>query len=107
MSTEHFGIGIVEMMAAGLIVIAHNSGGPKSDIVLPQHRKGTSNCAAMSTNGFLASTVHEYAEQIHNILSMELEVMNTIRKNATESAKRFTDEVFAESFATAMLDLKF
>ena len=32
---EHFGIGIVELMASGVIVVAHNSGGPKSDIVVP------------------------------------------------------------------------
>lgn len=32
---EHFGIGVVELMAAGVIPIAHNSGGPKSDIVVP------------------------------------------------------------------------
>lgn len=34
MWNEHFGISIVEMMAAGLIVIAHNSGGPVMDIVI-------------------------------------------------------------------------
>lgn len=33
MWNEHFGISVVEMMAAGLIVVAHNSGGPKMDIV--------------------------------------------------------------------------
>jgi alpha-1,2-mannosyltransferase len=33
MWNEHFGISIVEMMAAGLVVVAHNSGGPKDDIV--------------------------------------------------------------------------
>jgi alpha-1,2-mannosyltransferase len=33
MWNEHFGISIVEMMAAGLIVVAHNSGGPRLDIV--------------------------------------------------------------------------
>jgi hypothetical protein len=30
MRQEHFGIGIVEVMAAGLLTIAHNSGGPKT-----------------------------------------------------------------------------
>ena len=35
MWNEHFGIGVVEYMAAGMIAIAHDSGGPKSDIVLP------------------------------------------------------------------------
>jgi alpha-1,2-mannosyltransferase len=29
MKYEHFGISIVEMMAAGIITIAHNSAGPK------------------------------------------------------------------------------
>lgn len=35
MWNEHFGISVVEMMAAGLVVVAHNSGGPKMDIVVP------------------------------------------------------------------------
>ena len=34
MNQEHFGIGVVEMMAAGLLTIAHRSGGPLMDIVL-------------------------------------------------------------------------
>ena len=36
MWNEHFGIGVVEFMAAGVLTIAHNSGGPKLDIVVPQ-----------------------------------------------------------------------
>ena len=31
---EHFGIGVVEYMAAGVIPVAHNSAGPKMDIVV-------------------------------------------------------------------------
>jgi alpha-1,2-mannosyltransferase len=33
MWNEHFGISVVEMMAVGLVVVAHDSGGPKSDIL--------------------------------------------------------------------------
>lgn len=33
MKEEHFGISIVEMMSAGLITIAHDSAGPKMDII--------------------------------------------------------------------------
>jgi alpha-1,2-mannosyltransferase len=35
MWNEHFGIGVVEYQAAGLISVVHNSGGPKGDIVIP------------------------------------------------------------------------
>ena len=33
MEYEHFGISLVEMLAGGLIVVAHNSAGPKEDIL--------------------------------------------------------------------------
>ncbi len=33
MWNEHFGIGVVEYQAAGLISVVHDSGGPKGDIV--------------------------------------------------------------------------
>lgn len=35
MWNEHFGMVIVEYMAAGLVPVVHNSGGPKLDIVVP------------------------------------------------------------------------
>ena len=50
---EHFGIGIVELMAAGLVVIANNSGGPARDIIIPYHGQIT---------GKLATTKEEYAD---------------------------------------------
>jgi hypothetical protein len=34
MWNEHFGIGVVEYMASGCIPLAHDSAGPKMDIVL-------------------------------------------------------------------------
>lgn len=41
MWNEHFGIGVVEYQAAGLIGVVHNSGGPKRDIVIPIDGKPT------------------------------------------------------------------
>ena len=35
MVNEHFGIGIAEYMAAGLVPVANSSGGPLMDIVVP------------------------------------------------------------------------
>ena len=116
MWNEHFGIGIVEMMAAGLIVIANNSGGPKSDIVVPfndeQQRANsggdgaTSAVARLTTTGFLASSVDEYAGFMYRALTLDPKEAAAIRRNARASAKRFTDEVFAESFEKAILELK-
>ena len=108
MWNEHFGIGIVEMMAAGLIVIAHNSGGPKSDIVVPYpHIRQDNSSARTTTTGFLATTVEEYAERIHYIMSLDTNEVSAVRQNAMQSAARFTDEVFAQSFTTAMEDFQF
>jgi alpha-1,2-mannosyltransferase len=80
MRQEHFGIGIVEMMAAGLLTIAHNSGGPKTDIV------------EAGVSGFLATTVDEYATAIHQALA--LKDPQGMRQSAQESATRFSDQVF-------------
>lgn len=41
MWNEHFGIGVVEYQAAGLISVVHNSGGPKRDIVTAIHGEPT------------------------------------------------------------------
>lgn len=43
MWNEHFGIGVVEYQAAGLISVVNNSGGPKYDIVVPIDGQPTGN----------------------------------------------------------------
>ncbi|XP_048502756.1 GDP-Man:Man(3)GlcNAc(2)-PP-Dol alpha-1,2-mannosyltransferase-like [Beta vulgaris subsp. vulgaris] len=61
MTDEHFGISVVEFMAAGAIPIAHNSAGPKMDIVLEEEGHQT---------GFLAQSENEYVEAILEVLRM-------------------------------------
>ena len=51
MKYEHFGIAVVELMAAGIITVAHKSAGPKMDII----------GGAPEPVGYLADTVDEYA----------------------------------------------
>ena len=46
MWNEHFGIGVVEYQAAGLISVVHKSGGPKRDIVVPVGGLPTGTCLA-------------------------------------------------------------
>jgi alpha-1,2-mannosyltransferase len=94
MWNEHFGIGVVEMMAAGLLVVAHDSGGPKADIVTPFQGRQT---------GFLATSCEEYADAMNEALSMDEERMLQIRQSARTSAMRFSDEVFSVSFKTALV----
>lgn len=92
MWNEHFGIGVVEMMSAGLITIAHNSGGPKADIIVP-HK-----------TGFLAGSAEEYALAIDQAMQISsTDEGLTMRRAARDSAKRFSDKVFVDSFHHAFL----
>ncbi|CAN0144663.1 unnamed protein product, partial [Hapterophycus canaliculatus] len=63
MWNEHFGIGVVEMMAAGMVTIAHRSGGPAADIVVP--------LPDGRVTGFLATTPQEYAEAMARVFDQE------------------------------------
>ena len=55
------------MMAAGLMTIAHRSGGPLMDIVVED---------TGARNGFLAITSQEYAAHIAFIINMTEEVLH-------------------------------
>ena len=87
MTEEHFGIGIVELMAAGLITIAHNSGGPRADII-------------KKDIGFLCSSTSEYSETILKIASMnETDRINMAARARENVVDRFSGEIFAKKFA--------
>merc|ERR1711894_842892 len=73
MWNEHFGIAVVEMMAAGLITIAHKSGGPLMDIVDESDQQQT---------GFLATTDVEYATSILKIINMPSDLKTSIIEKA-------------------------
>lgn len=67
-------IGIVECMAAGLIMVAHKSGGPAMDIIF--QREG------LAPIGFLAADEMEYAYILKTILRMNPETRQNIRQAA-------------------------
>lgn len=98
MWNEHFGIGVVEMMAAGLITIAHNSGGPASDIIDLQ-----------KPTGYLATSKEEYADAMYSALrhGPESPANNRLRQNAQNSVeKKFSNKVFETSFQESILKSK-
>ncbi|KAF9929394.1 asparagine-linked glycosylation protein [Linnemannia zychae] len=93
MLDEHFGIGVVEYMAAGLVPVAHNSAGPKMDLVRPYNNEPT---------GYLASTPQEFADAIEKVLAagdatvdMQLRARNSVQE-------RFSEKVFEEGFEKCM-----
>lgn len=89
MWNEHFGIGVVECMASGAIVLAHDSGGPRMDIVIEWEGKPT---------GFLASDKKSYASAMETIFSLSPEERNVIRCNARNSVARFSEKTFESGF---------
>ncbi|KAM7380008.1 hypothetical protein PAMP_003337 [Pampus punctatissimus] len=93
MWNEHFGIGVVECMAAGTIVLAHKSGGPKLDIVVPYEGGQT---------GFLADSEDSYAAAMETILTLSPVDRLEIRRNARRSVERFSDQEFEACFLAAV-----
>ncbi|XP_061571483.1 GDP-Man:Man(3)GlcNAc(2)-PP-Dol alpha-1,2-mannosyltransferase [Cololabis saira] len=93
MWNEHFGIGVVEVMAAGKIILAHNSGGPKLDIVVPFEGQQT---------GFLADDEDGYAAAIEQILALPPDSRLQIRRSARQSVARFSDQEFEANFIAAV-----
>ncbi|GAB9469924.1 hypothetical protein Gpo141_00007185 [Globisporangium polare] len=90
MYNEHFGISVVEMMAAGLVVIANNSGGPAADIVQEEE------------TGYLALTADEYADKMFAILEQEPSKVTEMRSKGRNSCDRFSDQEFGVQFIAAM-----
>ena len=58
MEAEHFGISIVEMLAGGMLVLAHNSAGPRYDIIKDPN--------------FLASSEEEYYQKMQKIVELSI-----------------------------------
>ena len=81
--------GVVEGMAAGTVMLAHNSGGPQMDIVVPYSGKPT---------GFLASNEENFANAMKKIFDMSESDRQELCQNARESLSRFSEREFEEVF---------
>lgn len=97
MYAEHFGIGNVEGLAAGLIPVVHNSGGVKEDIVVPFEGKDI---------GYKCETEDDYAKAFGKVLvDMHEEEKFEMRLRCRESSKRFTGEVFEQKWNEGVREL--
>lgn len=91
MRDEHFGIVIVELQAAGVVPVAHRSGGVALDII----QSGES--------GFLADDVDAYAGHLHSVLSDSYGARTQkMRTDARKRTVKFCDAEFAERFGSAV-----
>jgi alpha-1,2-mannosyltransferase len=113
MWNEHFGIGVVEYQASGLISVVNDSGGPKMDIVVdidggPTGKRRclvvtvTFSTSANDMTGFHASTKTEYALAFARALDQSASDTLAMRMRARKSAARFSEEVFAGKWVQQM-----
>lgn len=96
MWNEHFGIGVVEYMAAGLIPVVHDSAGPKLDIVTEFDGLLT---------GYHAKDAISFAQAYYRALSLEDAECSSMRRRAQLSSARFSVSVFEEAWERIMLKL--
>jgi alpha-1,2-mannosyltransferase len=110
MLDEHFGISVVEYQAAGVIPIAHDSGGPKADIVVsPDQKEGQGNHSNQSSSrlhkestGFRAESVEEYAQAITLLLNMEPKERMQMASAARDHSAKFSTRLFEQGFIQAI-----
>ncbi|WVW78496.1 hypothetical protein I302_100451 [Kwoniella bestiolae CBS 10118] len=98
MMDEHFGINVVEFMAAGLIPVVHASAGPVMDIVVPFNNQRT---------GFHATDAESFAEAIHQAFTLSPEESLKMRKAAREaSVRKFSESQFERGWQEGWMRLK-
>lgn len=97
MKNEHFGIVLPECMAAGCVMVAHNSGGPQMDIVVDWRGQKV---------GYLADTRESLASHLMEVFcfsELERRVIVTAARESVEA--KFSVSVFEASFLRATEDL--
>lgn len=93
MWNEHFGIGLVECMAAGCVMVAHRSGGPLQDIVVEWEGSRT---------GFLAETADEFADCLLQVMEMSEEDRTAMASVGRNASSRFSVKSFERRLLSAV-----
>lgn len=93
MWNEHFGIGVVEFIAAGVVTVAHATAGPKQDIIVPTIEEDPAQGV-----GYLASNEEEFAKAMQSALTLTPAARRGVVERARSRSHRFSDSKFALAF---------
>ena len=90
MRDEHFGIAVVELMSSGVITIAHDSAGPKRDIIGVAPKKA----------GYLANGADQYAFILkYVLLHFDSDDLVALRREARSYVRdKFSVATFKHNF---------
>lgn len=97
------GISLVEAMAAGAVVVAHNSGGPRDDIKPPHLCDGVEGCVRLLHAIKKCNTLFRYADAIFAVLSLPAEQQSELSRQARARAQAFGNQKFCDAFYKALV----
>jgi len=95
MKYEHFGISVVEAMAAGMVPVVHRSGGSWEDILE----------AKQGVHGFSYTTLDEAVGIIKKIIS-DVDLSKEITSRNTEYIYKFSSEAYKRRFLRSIKSLR-
>lgn len=105
MWNEHFGMGVVEYMAAGLIPVVHSSAGPKLDIVKDDEGapgffftdKSDPDYDLRKSKGTLTDT-NTLSQALEKAFELSPQETLNLRQRAYKASQRFSDERFSQAW---------
>lgn len=98
MWNEHFGMGVVEVMAAGLIPVVHASAGPLLDIVKDEEGTPGFFFKSKSDPDYAPSEYPILSDAMLTALSLPVTEQRQLSIRAYKASQRFSDENFMKSW---------
>ena len=102
MIDEHFGISVVEMLAGGLVVLAHDSAGPKDDI-LGNHTH--------AIYGLLAKDDRDFNETFHRMIEDHADeqkreqMLEKVKAGQNFARENLSNDAFATKFVNKIKEV--